>query len=132
MQQGQKIPFPEEEKKKLLSTSLPFEELGWLDDENVEFNFVSEEGETKEYVLKIDSKTSVYFDANTGLKTKQVTLTPTPDGGMVPQSTIYEDYRAVEGILFPFIVKVPMGPQILEFNTKQIQVNPNISDSEFN
>ena len=30
-----KIPFPEEEKQKLISSSLPFEELGWIDDENV-------------------------------------------------------------------------------------------------
>ena len=132
MQQGQKMPFPEEEKEKLLSSSLPFEELGWLDDENVIFNFVSEENGVKEYVLKIDEKTSVYFDANTGLKTKQVTMAPTPEGKIAPQATLYEDYREVEGILFPFIIKIPMGPQMLEFNTKQIQVNPNISDSDFN
>jgi len=132
MQQGQKMPFPEEEKEKLLSSSLPFEELGWLDDENVIFNFVSEENGVKEYVLKIDEKTSVYFDANTGLKTKQITMAPTPEGKMAPQATLYEDYREVEGILFPFIIKIPMGPQMLEFNTKQIQVNPNISDSDFN
>ena len=131
MQQGQKIPFPEEEKQKLLSTSLPFEELSWFDDENVVFSFVSEEEGTKEYVLKTDEKTTVYFDANTGLKTKEVTLVPTPDGKVAPQSTVYDDYREVDGILFPFVIKVPMGPQLLDFHIKQIQVNPNISDSDF-
>ena len=78
MQQGQKIPFPEEEKQKLISSSLPFEELGWIDDENVTFSSVSEEDGSKQYVLKIDDKTTVFFDAETGLKTKQVTMAATP------------------------------------------------------
>ena len=63
MQQGQKIPFPEEEKQKLISSSLPFEELGWIDDENVTFSSVSEEDGSKQYVLKIDDKTTVFFEA---------------------------------------------------------------------
>ena len=57
---------------------------------------------------------------------------PTPDGKVAPQSTVYDDYREVDGILFPFVIKVPMGPQLLDFHIKQIQVNPNISDSDFN
>ena len=132
MQQGQKIPFPEEEKQKLISSSLPFEELGWIDDENVTFSSVSEEDGSKQYVLKIDDKTTVFFDAETGLKTKQVTMAPTPEGSISPQPTIYEEYRDVDGILFPHLIKIPFGPQTLEFNTKEIQLNPAISDSDFN
>tara|TARA_Y100000814_G_scaffold88458_1_gene59773 strand:+ start:9 stop:923 length:915 start_codon:yes stop_codon:yes gene_type:complete len=132
MQQGQKIPFPEEEKQKLISSSLPFEELGWIDDENVTFSSVSEEDGSKQYVLKIDDKTTVFFDAETGLKTKQVTMAPTPEGSISPQPTIYEEYRDVDGILFPHLIKIPLGPQTLEFNTKEIQLNPAISDSDFN
>jgi len=132
MQQGQKIPFPEEEKQKLISSSLPFEELSWIDDENVTFSSVSEEDGLKQYALKIDDKTTVFFDADSGLKTKQVTMTPTPQGEMSPQATIYEDYREVDGILFPYVIKIPMGPQMLEFNTKEIKLNPVVSDSDFN
>ena len=116
----------------LISSSLPFEELSWIDDENVTFSSVSEEDGLKQYALKIDDKTTVFFDADSGLKTKQVTMTPTPQGEMSPQATIYEDYREVDGILFPYVIKIPMGPQMLEFNTKEIKLNPVVSDSDFN
>ena len=59
-------------------------------------------------------------------------MTPTPQGEMSPQATIYEDYREVDGILFPYVIKIPMGPQMLEFNTKEIKLNPVVSDSDFN
>ena len=103
-----------------------------FDDENVTFSSVSEEDGSKQYVLKIDDKTTVFFDAETGLKTKQVTMAPTPEGSISPQPTIYEEYRDVDGILFPHLIKIPLGPQTLEFNTKEIQLNPAISDSDFN
>ena len=125
-------PIENDKKQKLISSSLPFEELGWIDDENVTFSSVSEEDGSKQYVLKIDDKTTVFFDAETGLKTKQVTMAATPEGSISPQPTIYEEYRDVDGILFPHLIKIPLGPQTLEFNTKEIQLNPAISDSDFN
>jgi len=54
-----------------------------------------------------------------------------PDGSKMPQSTYFEDYREVNGVLFPYLVKTPIGPQSLDFNVINISVNPQVSDSDF-
>ena len=49
----------------------------------------------------------------------------------MPQTTYYDDYRLVDGILFPYVIRAPIGPQSLDFNVMNISVNPQVSDSDF-
>ena len=131
-QQGVNNPFPQEEIDKLKKSSLPFEEIGWLDNEDVKFSSIESEGGKELYALEVNGDTYVYYDKETGLKIKQTQSASMPDGTKVSQTTYYENYISVDGILFPHILKVPMGPQNMDFNMIQIVVNPEVSDADFN
>ena len=58
-------------------------------------------------------------------------LVEMPDGSRSPQSTYFEDYRDVNGILFPYVVKIPMVPQSLDMNIINLTLNPEVSDTDF-
>ena len=131
-QQGVNNPFPQEEIDKLKKSSLPFEEIGWLDNEDVKFSSIESEDGKELYALEVNGDTYVYYDKETGLKIKQTQSVSMPDGTKVSQTTYYENYISVDGILFPHIIKVPMGPQNMDFNMIKIVVNPEVSDSDFN
>ena len=131
-QQGVNNPFPQEEIDKLKKSSLPFEEIGWIDNEDVKFSSIESEDGKELYALEVNGDTYVYYDKETGLKIKQTQSASMPDGTKVSQTTYYENYISVDGILFPHIIKVPMGPQNMDFNMTQIVVNPEVSDSDFN
>ena len=131
-QQGVNNPFPQEEIDKLKKSSLPFEEIGWIDNEDVKFSSIESEDGKELYALEVNGDTYVYYDKETGLKIKQTQSASMPDGTKVSQTTYYENYISVDGILFPHILKVPMGPQNMDFNMIQIVVNPEVSDSDFN
>ena len=130
-QQGINNPLPESEVEKLIQATLPFEELGWLNDDNVTFSSVDEEDGKTLHVLEVSKNSFVAYDAETGLKYKQTDMATMPDGSKMPQSTYFEDYREVNGVLFPYLVKTPIGPQSLDFNVINISVNPQVSDSDF-
>ena len=130
-QQGVDSPIPEEEANKMSKTTLPTEEIGWLDDENVKFSSTEElDGRTLN-VLEINKDTYVAYDSETGLKVKETQIAEMPDGSKVPQTTFFEDYKPVNGILFPHVIKSPIGPQSLEFKIINITVNPEVSESDF-
>ncbi len=131
-QQGVNNPFPQEEIDKLKKSSLPFEEIGWLDNEDVKFSSIENEDGRELYALEVNGDMYVYYDKETGLKIKQTQNASMPDGTQVSQTTYYENYISVDGILFPHIIKVPMGPQNMDFNMIQIVVNPEVSDADFN
>ena len=130
-QQGMSSPLPESETQELINSTLPFEELGWLNDSNVKFSSVDEEDGKTLHVLEVSKNTFVAYDAETGLKFKQTEMGDMPDGSKIPQSTYFDDYREINGVLFPYLVKTPIGPQSLDFNVVNISVNPQVSDSDF-
>ena len=130
-QQGMNNPLPDDQVQKMINSTLPFEEIGWLNDGNVKFSSVEEEDGKTLHVLQVSDNSFVSYDAETGLKYKQTELADMPDGSKAPQSTYYEDYRDVNGILFPYIVKIPMGPQSLDMNVINLTLNPEVSDSDF-
>lgn len=51
------------------------------------------------------NRESLFFDVQTGLLRRRITLRPTVLGSD-PEQTDYEDYRAVGGVKVPFLVKV--------------------------
>ena len=50
----------------------------------------------------------LWFDAATGLLARMTVRVPTPVGDL-PQQVDYEDYRAVDGVKLPFVVKTNQG-----------------------
>ena len=88
----------------------------------------------KAYALEITKpsggKTTYYYDMESGLKIRTSTVAEGPQGSMV-QNTDLSDYREVEGVKFPFVMILPMGPMNMTGNVQKIELNTGISDSEF-
>ncbi len=130
-QQGMNSPLPDDQALEMKNSTLPFEEIGWLKNSNIKFSSVDEENGKTLHVLQVSDNNYVAYDADTGLKFKQTQVVEAPDGSTISQVTYYEDYREVDGVFFPFLIKAPIGPQSLDFNVVNISVNPTVSDSDF-
>jgi len=91
-------------------------------------------GDKKAYRLAIthpgDVALTVYFDAETGLKLKTM-RTVEANGNQAVQTTEYEDYREVNGVMFPYLTRLSAGPQAMEFKTESLEVNSGLSDDRF-
>ena len=130
-QQGVNSQIPEKDALVMSNTTLPTEEIGWLEDENVKFSSTEELDGRILNVLEINKQTYVAYDSETGLKVKETQFVDMPDGSILPQTTFFEDYKPVNGILFPHVIKSPIGPQSLEFKIVNISINPEVSESDF-
>jgi photosynthetic reaction center cytochrome c subunit len=75
----------------------------------------------------------LYFDAQTGLLLRRIRYMPTMIG-VIPEQTDFDDYRDVEGIKFPFTVKVAaveVGNPIATRKYTEIKPNAPVDDSKF-
>ena len=97
---------------------------------------VSAEELNGETVYKLEktypSGTSVfdYFSAETGYRLKEEKIQETPEGEMV-QVTLVDDYREIDGMLYPHSMTIIAGPQTVAGKVTSIEVNTGIEDSEF-
>jgi len=130
-QQGMDIEIPDDELSYMANATQPISEIGMLTSDDVKFSSIEEEDGRTLYVLQSSNDTYIAFDSETGLKVKSTTIADMPDGSKMPQVTYYDDYKAVDGILFAHKITMPIGPQSLDFNILNISVNPQVSDSDF-
>jgi len=76
----------------------------------------------------------LFFDAETGLLLRRITYTTTTIG-MIPEQIDFEDYREVDGIKFPFTVRISsieVGNPISTRTFTNIKLNAPVDDSKFN
>ncbi len=73
---------------------------------------------------------SLCFDAQTGLLVCISTLLESPLGSL-PQETDFDDYRAVNGVKVPFIVRVVRADGTMIYKWEQIQANVAVDDGRF-
>ena len=71
-----------------------------------------------------------YYDAESGLKIKEEKTEDTAEGPMT-QTTIYADYREVDGRLYPFEMTIIAGPQTISAKVESVEVNTGVEDSVF-
>jgi len=72
-------------------------------------------------------KTTVdFYDQKSWLRVKTIA-----QQGQMTITTLYSDYRAVEGVLFPFKLKQSAGPQSFDVIVSGVEVNKGIDDSVF-
>ena len=79
---------------------------------------------------KIGKSWTANFDKENGLQLRQEREVDTPNGPLI-QITAYDDYRAVDGVLFPFEISQSAGAQEIDTNVLFININEPIEDSEF-
>ena len=132
--QGMVTPLPEESVKDLINSTQPIEEVGMINSDNVKFVSVEEEDGKTLNVLEYEGaegKVFLYFDAETGLKYKQRVIAQMPDGSNLEQISYFKEYKEVNGVLFPYTLGIPVGPQTIEAKVINYTINPPITDSDF-
>ncbi|WP_425234807.1 M16 family metallopeptidase [Ulvibacterium sp.] len=127
--QGQRKDLGEAELKKVKEESAPFPELNYLNNNVVLEGIETIEGK-KAYKLRINDEKSIFYDMESGLKLQEVNTTEM-QGQKMQQTLIYDDYKEVSGIKFPFKLTQSMGPQSMEFLVQEIKVNEGVSDADF-
>jgi len=134
-QMGQTVPVDEEQMMDMafdaaIVSELLIGELGL----ETKLTGIETIGGKKAYAVEITkpsgSKTTYYYDLESGLKIRTSTVAEGPQGAMV-QNTDLSDYREVDGVKFPFVMILPMGPMNMTGNVQKIELNTGISDSEF-
>jgi hypothetical protein len=76
----------------------------------------------------------LYFDAESGLLLRRITYTTTMIG-TIPEQTDFEDYRDVEGVKLPFLIRVSAldpGNPIITRKFDEIKLNVALDDTKFN
>ena len=76
--------------------------------------------------LPSGKKTVDFYDQKSGLKVKSVA-----EQGQMSVTSLYSDYRPVEGVLFPFKLKQSAGPQSFDIVVSSVEVNKGIDDAVF-
>ena len=71
------------------------------------------------------------LDGLNSIFNKQTVIAKMPDGSELAQTTYFNDYREVNGVLFPYVVSMPLGPQNLEMKIVNLTINPQVSDADF-
>lgn len=82
------------------------------------------------YVIK-KGKKEFFYDVASGLKVKQTQMSKGPDGKEVIVPTVYENYKDVNGILFPYKISQKMGPMDLNFTVQEVKINEEVTEADF-
>lgn len=128
IQQGNKMEFDQNQLQEAQKDAYPFVELHWLNNPGVVLSDVKKvQGENAIGVK--DGKTTHYYDLKSGLKLS--IETHNEQNPAMSNVVLISNYKAVDGILFPFTQTMSMMGMEIESQTKQIQVNENVSDEDF-
>jgi hypothetical protein len=132
---GAKQPLTDEDLDAMRNDAVLFEELKWITAAvpmQLAPSYSTINGE-RCYSLTVTQgkQTQIhYFSTKTGLRVAMAM--PSEDPAAPARTISYSDYRAVNGVLFPHSVVVPLGPGMnLEFKTTQLLINSNVADSFF-
>ncbi len=90
-------------------------------------------GKSKAHVVEGkqgDQTVRLFFDDATGLLVRTSVLLPTPVGEL-PQETNYSDYRTVDGVMLPFVVRSNSGGEETTETFTSIQHNVPVDDARF-
>ncbi|GAA0872573.1 hypothetical protein GCM10009117_17200 [Gangjinia marincola] len=126
VQMGQTIPYNDEQNMDAKMSANPFPELN-VGDAKLE-KVVDLDGETV-YVVSRGTESS-FYNADTGLKVA-TEKTQEAQGQVIKVMTKYSDYKAVDGVKFPFTISQSFGPQSIDFVISEIKLNKEVSDADF-
>jgi hypothetical protein len=125
--QGQKMDLEGKLFEQMLADAAIFPELN-LDLDTVELVGITEVDGKKAYEVKITEGMLNFYDVESHLKI-QVSQTVEIMGNSQTNVVKMNDYKEVNGILFPYKTVMSMGPQEIELITQNIELNAEI-DSE--
>jgi ribosomal protein L20A (L18A) len=71
-----------------------------------------------------------FYSIRSGLKIKEVKEVKTEHGNFI-QETFFYDYKEVEGLKFPFVIRQTLGSQTIEMIVDSIKLNRGLNDNIF-
>lgn len=128
-----KQPLPEKMANEMKYTLGTFIEIGLLHNENSKLTSIESIDGKDAYVITTKGEivsSSIYFDAETGLKIKEV-QTINMGGKTQNQEATFSNYKEFNGIKFPGTKTGSLGPQTVEFKLVDAKVNEGVSNSDF-
>ncbi|MBQ4819797.1 pitrilysin family protein [Aquimarina sp. MMG016] len=128
MAQGQKLDYTEAQVKDAKLDAHPFSEL--LNTSATLDGGAQPYDNGKAYAIKLSEKKTAFFDTETGLKVKEVTIQEQA-GQKIPVTIFYSNYKEVNGIKFPYTISQSLGPQKIDFTIKEIKINEGVTDEDF-
>jgi hypothetical protein len=90
-------------------------------------------GKTTAHVLEGrqgELRVQLWLDAQTGLLSRLTIRQPTPAGDL-PEQRDYEDYRVVDGVKLPFLIKGNKGGEAWTETYSDLKHNVKVDDAEF-
>ncbi|MGI9525728.1 MAG: M16 family metallopeptidase [Weeksellaceae bacterium] len=81
-------------------------------------------------VTKGNDKITEYYDAESHLLVQSVVKQKTPQGD-VAVTSVFKDYKAVNGVQMPHTIEQSVGPQNMVLKIKSYTVNSGVSKSDF-
>lgn len=127
--QGQKMEMKGEELENALKNVAIFPELE-IDPDQISLQGIVSVDGIDAYEIKWSDNKTVFYAVEDFLKLQTVE-TMEIQGQIQSSTTSFSDYKAVEGIRFPHLVKQDMGPQKIDFQVKSIILNEPMPDSLF-
>jgi predicted Zn-dependent peptidase len=82
------------------------------------------------YIVKWSDTKKRFYDTETGLLVAEETTAETPQG---PMSTMlkFQEYKEVQGVMYPMLLLQDMMGQTLKFDVKDMKVNSGLTDKDF-
>ncbi|UCE69160.1 MAG: insulinase family protein [Flavobacteriaceae bacterium] len=133
-QGGNKVPLPEAMKTDMQKTIGIFTEQAIAKNPEARLAGIEPVGNKNAYRIDVPGETvqaSYFYDFETGLKIKEATVI-SMNGQTQNQETLIKEYQEVDGIRFPSLRVVPMGPQQIESKLLEAVINYEVQESDFN
>ncbi len=134
-QMGAKMPMPEDQLTKMKSRKGVIDELYLLDGSKQTsldgIVTINDKDVYKMTILNGDQKEVKYFEVVSGLLVKSEKMAKGPDGKEVIVPTSFADFKAVDGVLFPYTIQTKAMGQDMEMKLKNIKLNKDFAPGTF-
>jgi hypothetical protein len=134
LQMGNPVLLDAASKEHIKTNLILIPELGYLNagtNMTLSPNLITDDSGKDSYMITVkeddDNVTELYFDVATGYLLKKITM----DGEQMTGSIETSDYREVNGIKYPYLLRNSIGGQIIEFKVEQVKVNNGLPDTDF-
>ncbi len=134
IQMGNPIPVDAASRERIRANLTLIPEVEYLKD-GVEIhlspNIVTDDNGKETYLITVkedeDLVTELYYDVATGFLVKKISRNGDQETGAIEAS----DYREVNGVKFPFLLKNNIGGQQIDFKVDEIKINSDLTDTDF-
>jgi len=134
MKQGaNKRPMPKNMLADMKTSFGTFPELMYLANDKIKLTGIETVDGKDAYKVEIPGETvsiSIFYDATTGLKVKEMSSI-NMGGKTQNQESTFSDYKEFEGVMFASKKMAPLGPQKVESILKEVLINKGVSEKDF-